>query len=70
MNKCYDELISEVKNNEDNFKSTTYEFGLMAQSFETIITQNITKNYFESIESFQKNEFNYTITYYYRFERK
>lgn len=70
LNKCYDELISEVKNNEDNFKSTTYEFGLMAQSFETIITQNITKNYFESIESFQKNEFNYTITYYYNYLSK
>ena len=69
-NECFDDLISEVENNADSFKSTTYEFGLMAQSYETIITQNITKNYFNSIESFQKNEFNYTISYYYNYLSK
>ena len=69
-NECFDYLISEVEINQDNFKSTTYEFGLMAQAYEALITQNITINYFESIESFQKNEFNYTIMYYYNYFSK
>ena len=69
-NESFDYLTSEVEKNLDNFKSTTYEFGLMAQAYETLITQNITINYFESIESFQRNEFNYTISYYYNYLNK
>ena len=37
----------------------------MAAIYSTIIKNNITKNYFNSIIAHQKNEFNYTITYYY-----
>lgn len=63
----FDGLITEVEENYDEFKTTTYEFGLMAQTYETLINQNLTQKYFESIESFQKNEVNYTISYYYNY---
>ena len=65
--ECFDNLISEVDNNFEDFKSTTYEFGIMAQAYETLISQNLSQSYYESIVSFQKNEFNYTITYYYNY---
>ena len=58
-------LYSEVEKNKDNFKSTRYEFGIIAQVYETLIRENITRTYFESIEQFQKTEFNYTISFYY-----
>ena len=66
-NETFDYLISEVENNYENFKTTTYEYGIMAQAYETLISQNLTQNYFESIELFQKTEFNYTISYYYNY---
>ena len=63
----FDGLLTEVEENYDEFKTSTYEFGLMAQTYETLINQNLTIKYFESIESFQKNELNYTISYYYNY---
>ena len=66
-NECFDSLISEVDNNYDEFQTTTYEFGIMAQAYETLISENITPNYFDSIVSFQRNEFNYSISYYYNY---
>ena len=65
--EIFDGLINEVEENYDEIKTTTYEFGIMAQSYETLIYENLTQNYFESIESFQKNELNYTISYYYNY---
>ena len=63
----YDILLSEIDSNYEDFKNSVYEFGVMAQIYETILTKNITKNYFDSIVLFQKNEFNYTISYYYNY---
>ena len=67
---AYDELISEIEANYGNFKNSIYEFGAMAQICETTISKNITKNYFDSIVLFQKNEFNYTISFYYNYYYK
>ena len=63
--ESFNYLLSEVEQNKDNFKSTRYEFGIMAHAYESVITTNITKTYFESIEQFQRTEFNYTISFYY-----
>lgn len=63
----FDGLLNEVEENYEEFKTSTYEFGLMAQTYETLINQNLTIKYFESIESFQRNELNYTISYYYNY---
>ncbi len=65
--ESFDYLYSEVNLNKDNFKSTSYEFGIMAQAYETLISSNITRTYFESIEQFQRTEFNYTISFYYNY---
>ncbi len=39
----------------------------MALLYENIITSNITRNYFNSINNHLKDDFNYTIIYYYNF---
>ena len=39
----------------------------MASIYETIITQNITRDYVNSLITHQRNEFNYTIGYYYNY---
>ena len=63
----YDNLINEIDSNYENFEKSIYEFYIMAQICETLIRQNITQNYFNSIVLFQKTEFNYTISYYYNY---
>ena len=68
--ESFNYLYSEVEQNKDNFKNTRYEFGIMAQAYENLISTNITKNYFESIEQFQRTEFNYTISFYYDYFSK
>ena len=64
-NEAYDSLYEEVNNNLNNFKNSINEFGTMGRIFNSFITQNITKIYYDSIENHQKNEMNYTIKYYY-----
>jgi hypothetical protein len=65
--ESFDYLYSDVNLNKNNFKSTSYEFGVIAQAYETLISGNITRAYFESIEQFQRTEFNYTISFYYNY---
>ena len=64
-NEAYDTLYEEVNNNLNNFKNSMNEFGIMSSIFNSFITQNITRIYYDSIENHQKNEMNYTIKYYY-----
>jgi hypothetical protein len=64
---AYNTLLSQIQDNYDTFKNSIYEFGMMAQIYETMITKNITRNYFDSIVKFQKTEFNYTISFYYNY---
>lgn len=63
----FDNLQNEIEINKDSFTSSTIELASMAVIYQSIITQNISKMYFDSIISNQKNAFNYTIMYYYNF---
>jgi hypothetical protein len=58
-------LYTDIQNNRNNFTSSIADLPNMAQSYLSILNNNITKNYFNSIVKHQKSEFNYTIAYYY-----
>ena len=65
LNETYDFLKEKISENQNKFKNSFNEFTYMAAIYENIITQNITRNYFDNIIDSQKINFNYTITYYY-----
>ena len=60
-------LKEDINNNFNNYKNSISELGVTAIIYETLFSTNITSNYFESINDHQKNEFNYTISYYYNY---
>jgi len=60
-------LKEDINNNFNNYKNSIKEFGVMAIIYETLFSTNISSNYFDSINIHQKNEFNYTISYYYNY---
>ena len=64
-NNFFDNLIIDIEKNLDNFKNTITEFPNYAGSLMSVLSTNITNNYFDSINMHQKTEFNYTISYYY-----
>ena len=64
-NEAFTILYNEIKNNVTKIKGSIKEFNYIAQNYITLISSNITKNYFNSIVYHQRNEFNYTISYYY-----
>ena len=66
-NNTFDALNIEINSNLNNFKSSIIEFDFISSIYEYSITNNITKNYFDSIIINQKNDFNYTISYYYNY---
>jgi hypothetical protein len=49
----------------NNFKYSISELGLMSLIYDSLIFQNITDSFYNSIITHQKSEFNYTISYYY-----
>ena len=61
----YDKLKEKINLNKDKFKNSITELGLIASIYNSIISQNMTISYYDSIIEQQKNEFNYTISYYY-----
>ena len=61
----FDILNERINNNIDKFKYTINELGLISLIYNSIISQNITNAFHDSIISHQKTEFNYTISYYY-----
>ena len=61
----FDNLRTNVNNNLNNFSHSINEFGVMALIYEAVISQNLTKTFYNSIINHQKSEFNYTISYYY-----
>ena len=61
----FDKLKNIVNNNINNFRYSINEFGIMALLFEKVISNNITKIFYDSIINHQKSEFNYTLSYYY-----
>ena len=60
-----DILSENINQNLNDFKHSINEFGAMAILYANIITQNLTKNYYDSIIDHLKTELNYTIAYYY-----
>ena len=65
INDTFNDLAEEMVENNSKFKTSLTEFGMMAIIYENLITQNITRNYFDLIIDNQKNNFNYTLSYYY-----
>ena len=63
--KSYDTLGINVNNSLNDFKNSINEFGLMALIYEAVISQNLTRIFYDSIIEHQQSEFNYTISYYY-----
>ena len=63
--KSFEKLKGNININIDNFKNSISEFSLVASIYGSVISQNMTFSYYDSIISHQKNEFNYTISYYY-----
>ena len=61
----FDSLRNIVNDNINKFSHSINEFGVMALLFEKVISNNITKIFYDSIINHQKSEFNYTISYYY-----
>ena len=62
-----DLLKTDLNNSINNFTSSIYELWSMAVIHYSVITQNISKSYYDSIIIHQKNEYNYTISYYYNY---
>ena len=63
----FNELKEILINNKNKFKNEITEFGIVALIYNSIISQNLTNIYFDSIIDQQKNEMNYTISFYYNF---
>ena len=66
-NDSFNILEKEINNNISNFKYSIEEFGIMSNIYQSIISKDIYKDYFDSIINLQKKEFNYTISYYYNY---
>ena len=67
LNELFESLIQEINNNLPKFKYSIEGFHYMAKIFNKLISDNVIKNYFDSIIEHQKNEFNFTISYYYNY---
>jgi len=63
--EAYDKVIEDVNSNLDNFKSPILEFGDLSSIYTTLYSQGIASDYAKSIVEQRKNDFNYTIKYYY-----
>ena len=61
----FDILSKRIYNNFDKFKYILSDLGLMSLIYDSLIYQNITNDFHYSIISHQRNEYNYTISYYY-----
>ena len=64
-NNSFEILSERIDNNFDKFKYTINELGLMSLIYDSLIYQNITNAFHDSIIAHQRTEFNYTISYYY-----
>ena len=68
LNNTYDYFKEEIIKNLDKFKYSFNEFNIIAAIYQNIIYQNVTRNYFDyAIIDIQKNNFNYSISYYYTY---
>ena len=69
-NTTFEHLLEKIEQNYDSFTNSISEYRIMASIYNAIFQQNSTKDYFNIIISFQKTEFNYTISYYYLYLKK
>ena len=67
---AYKVLARDIRNNRNNISYSMFEFTEMAEIYRTIIQVDQTDNYFNSIILFQREELNYTISYYYNYLMK
>jgi hypothetical protein len=61
----YDNVYTDINNNLQKYNNSITEFANILSFYLTVLSTNITNNYYDSIELLQKTEFNYTIKYYY-----
>ena len=69
-NKWYDyldSLILDITNNLNHFNNSFSEISMINSLYINTISHNMTKTYIDSIINHQKNEYNYTIGFYYNF---
>ena len=63
--KYFDNIYTDIDNNLLKFNKSIVEFSNKLRFYSNILSINITKNFYDSIEIQEKGEFNYTIKYYY-----
>jgi len=61
----YDKVYNDIDSNKNNFKSSITEFYKLANYYINTYTHNISYDFGESVVEKEKNDFNYTIQYYY-----
>ena len=61
----YDEVYEYINTNISNIKSSISEFSTLGAFYLNTYSQNISYDYFSSVVNKVKNDFNYTIKYYY-----
>ena len=61
----YDEINTNINSNIDKFKYSIEELGILGEEYYKIYYQNISYDYINSIIEQRKNDFNYTIKYYF-----
>ena len=62
---AYDKVYDDIDSNKNNFKSSIKEFANLATFYISTYTQNISYDFGNSVTEKEKNDFNYTIQYYY-----
>ena len=61
----YDEIYEDINSNKKKLQYSIYEFYYLSSSYNQMLIQNIIFDIKDSIVNKYKNEFNYTINYYY-----
>ena len=69
-NDIFTNFEEDVKNNKRKIKYSSFELSMIANIYRAIIQAELTENDFNSIILFQKSEFDYTISYYYKYLMK
>ena len=63
----FSNLYTEVSKNFNNYKKSISEFGLISITYNNYFYSEISESYFELINTHEKREFNYTLSYYYNY---
>ena len=63
-------LLNEIQSNFDLFSNSIFEYKIMTSIYSSIFVQNSTRDFFNIIITFEKIEFNSTISYYYSYIKK